>query len=641
MNRPGPRELGIPVRAARNGTLISGRDACGKPCVYAVIQHQSEQAALLLLQIDPDTGETRSFHAPPGTASGVLHWSERWQRLFAYVSRGEKGVGRLLEFEPAAAEFHDLGRVHPDRPCLPTSMDEAPDGTLYLGSYGKGCILCSYRPDTRQFVDHGPMDENEFYFYVQCGSDGTVAGLVKVSRPHVVVLNPETGEHSCVGPVADTDAGRGRVELVKASDGRLYIDSHEGVFRLDGAALVPVAERPASAPPPALPDGSTFRFLDGRSDNVWLTRYRTIEIKRPGGRRRVIEIDYECGGTSIYIVRAGNDGKLYGSSILPLHFFSYDPATEAMVHHGACTTASGEVYSMDAMGDKVYFCSYTHAILSEFDTTRPFSWGGPVPGRPGEFKKGRSGENLSYTYDENDNPRQLGRMDNVAYRPRDMVAGPAGKVWVVSIPDYGMWGGTLSWYDPATGVFGGAHRHILRDCSPISITHMSEEDLLAIGFSIYGGSGTTPRVDRAGLALWNPREDKEVWKGDLGLRIVGIMDVQAAGDGLLYAIVHQQPETELKAELMLLDLPNERIVSRVDLTQVLGWPLEVSFQTDERYLYGATNQGIYRVELGTTDVEVLWRDEQDGPGPMIGAGALLDGVYYFASGPRLRALPVT
>ena len=241
---------------------------------------------------------------------------------------------------------------------------------------------------------------------------------------------------------------------MKGGDGLLYIDSHEGVFRVDGTTPVAVASVPPGRSR-TLSDGSAFRFLDGRGDGVWLTRYRCVEILRPDGSRRVLELDYEADGTAIYLVRGGTDGKVYGSSILPLHFFSYDPRRDDLVHHGACSTSSGEVYSMDCMNGKLYLCAYTHAILSEFDLSRPFSWGGPIPGKPGEFKMGVYESTLAYRYDEQDNPKQLGRLDDVSYRPRDMVAGPAGKVWVVSIPDYGMWGGVLSWYEPGTGRFGG------------------------------------------------------------------------------------------------------------------------------------------------------------------------------------------
>ncbi len=436
-----PCEIGVPVKTVRNGSLVRGRDAEGRECLYAVMSQEGSDIGIFLLRIDLATGQSVRTDMPAGTGNGPRLWSECWGRFFMYVSAGMHGAGRLLEFDPAEGEARDLGQVESRKECLACSLAEAPDGTLYLGTYGAGCSLNSYRPDTGQFHHYGVVDPDEFYFYVQCGSDGTVAGLVKMAHPHVVALDIDGGTCHPVGPVADTNLNQGRVELVKGADGLLYIDSHEGVFRLNGTTLTTVDAIPRASTEDTLEDGSTFRFLDGRQDNVWLTRYRTIEIRKPDGKRRILEPDYVADGTPIYIMRAGTDGKIYGSSILPLHLFSYDPATDALIHHGACCTPSGEIYSMDCMSGNLYFCSYTHAILSEFDLSRPFNWGGPVPDQPGEFKKGISGDNFSYAYGPDDNPKQLGRMDTVSYRPRDMVAGPAGKVWVVSIPDYGMWGG--------------------------------------------------------------------------------------------------------------------------------------------------------------------------------------------------------
>ena len=606
------------------------------------MQQESGEIGIFILQIDIGTGEYRRFDAPPGTGGGCLIWSARWNGFFLFASKGMHGNAHLYQIDPKVGKFEDLGTLRPEGPCLSVSMDEAPDGTIYLGTYEHGCSLFSYRPDTGKFTDHGVMDEQEFYFYVHCGSDGTIAGLTKMSRPHVVVLDRETGEHHAVGPMADTDKQEGHVTLSKGGDGLLYIDSHEGIFRLEGTNLTSVDSIPERTSAPALPDGSTFKFLDARQDNIWLCRNRTIGIDKPDGTRKVIELDYEASGTSIYVITEASDGKIYGSSVLPLHFFSYDPATDDLTHHGACSTASGEVYSMDCMGGKLYLCSYTHAILSEFDLARPFNWGGPIEGKPGEFKKGRHiDSNLAYRYGDDDNPKQLGRMGQVAYRPRDMVAGPAGKVWVVSIPDYGMWGGTLTSYDPATGAFGPEHRHVIDDCSPISITHLKEPDLLAMGFSMYGGSGTIPRAEKAGFALWDPNKDELVWKGDLALDLVGVMDIEDAGNGMCYAITHSHPENILHAELMLLDLRNKEIVSRIPISDRLGWPLEVSFRRDDNYLYGATETSVYRIPLGTTDLEVVWQDKEDGPGPSIGGAALANGIYYFGSGARLRCVRVS
>ena len=60
------------------------------------------------------------------------------------------------------------------------------------------------------------------------------------------------------------------------------------------------------------------------------------------------------------------------------------------------------------------------------------------------------------------NPRDLGRLEEVSYRPRAMVTGPMGRVWIASVPDYGLWGGPLSWFDPGTEAFG-----TYRDITPL------------------------------------------------------------------------------------------------------------------------------------------------------------------------------
>jgi len=632
MNMKHPVELGVPVRAARGARTYAGRDADGNPCVYVVVDCDN---GVQFLQVNPANGDCIQHQWPADFGGGgPTLWSEQWRRFFCYSGQSMTEPGQLIEFNPVTGAFTNHGRINSEKIYLPVSLDEAPDGTLYMGSYANGCGLTSFRPDTRQFRQFGTMAENEFYFYVACGADGTIAGLVKMAKPHVVTVNPADGSHKAIGPVADTDAQTGHVTLVKGGDGLLYIDSHEGIFALRGMSLQPARIIP---PPPqitTLADGTTVRFADNRVIN------RTLELIAPNGVRRHIKLDYEAPGAGIYICRPGPDGKIYGSTALPLRLFRHDPATGINTDFGQCSTSSGEVYSMDSMAGKMYITAYTHALLCEYNLALPYTFNSEHPDHPGIFRSGQYGDNLAYEYGPDDNPRQLGRIDAAAYRPRDMCAGPAGKVWIVSIPDYGMIGGTLSWYDPRTRKFGGAHRHIIPDCSPISITHLKKHNLLALGFSIYGGSGTVPRTSKAGFALWDPAADKLVWRGDLGMEIVGVMDIEDAGNGMVYAIVHAQPENVLKAELMLLDLRNEMIVGRLDLTAQLGWPMEVSFQRDERFLYGLTCEGLYRVKLGTLDLEILWQDKSDGPGPSIGAGALCNGVYYFASGARLRAMHV-
>lgn len=640
------RDWGVPVRAPVGGGPFVGRDGDGRTCLYTVMGQESNKADMFVLQVDIETGACQRFNPPPGVSGArPCLWSERHQKLFIGASALEHREGRdsgwLLYLDPKTGKIAMAGKggLKPGGVVQPVSVAEAPDGTVYVGCYGN-CELFSYDVKQDRVQAHGRLDPVDQYLYVACGGDGTVAGLVKMTRPHVVLFDPATGQQRAVGPAADVQAGTGRVNLMTGADGLLYLDTHEGVFRLRGLDAVPVPQLPAAAKGGLLPDGSSCRFLDGHPEKAHA--WRTLEIRRPDGSQKVLRLDYEADGTGIYIVRAGPDGLIYGSSILPMHFFTLDPASGRLRDYGACSTASGEAYSMDWLDGKLYLAVYTHALLCEYDPQRPYSFSS-LEERDGELRL-RDGTwsadgNLGFAFGPDDNPRQLGRLDAVAYRSRDMVAGPAGKVWVVSMPDYGMWGGTLSWYDPKAKRFGGAHRNIIPDCSPVSLAYLPGDDLLLLGFCIYGGSGTQPRARTTGFALWDPNRDALVWTGDLGLEIVGVMDVHGIGNGLAYAIVHPYPDTVLHAWLILFNPRQQTIISRTRLDAVAGWPLEVSFQTDAKYLYGVTREAVYRVPLGTTDVEVLWRTEAE-RGPT-GAGTLLNGSYYFGSLARLQSVNVT
>ena len=85
------------------------------------------------------------------------------------------------------------------------------------------------------------------------------------------------------------------------------------------------------------------------------------------------------------------------------------------------------------------------------------------------------------------------------YRPRAMVTGPMGRVWIASVPDYGLWGGPLSWFDPGTEAFWDLPRYCRRGELLVAGHGCPRQDLLAVGTTINGGSGTRPRVAQAVL----------------------------------------------------------------------------------------------------------------------------------------------
>jgi hypothetical protein len=290
-----------------------------------------------------------------------------------------------------------------------------------------------------------------------------------------------------------------------------------------------------------------------------------------------------------------------------------------MKNLGQCSLSGGEAYSMGNLDGKIYIASYPSARLSIYDPAQPYRFG----------------------EDEDANPRDIGRLDNVAYRPRAMLTGPAGKVWIGSIPDYGMWGGTLAWYDSQTGR-RGSHQHVWPDCSVNALEWLPDANLILVGTSRQGGTGTVPRATAAGFVLWDAERDEAVWSGTFGVEnIDGITDLKRDRDGNVYAIVISG-EGDLSAELVLLDIENKSVIARSRFDQSADWPVEVSLREGpDGAIYGCCHASFYRVQPGTVQRDTLWRTTPENteehitaPGPIIGQS------YYFGSMHRLRAIDI-
>lgn len=595
------RDLGVPVRSVCWVQLIAGVDAQDKPALYATMGQNAEP--LFILQIDPTTGTFSQYSV--GLQSAQFPTAAKWSESEKCLYVGSAYAGHLHRFDPRTSAFEDLGAINPPGDTFPCRIDEGPDGTIWIGCYGTAG-LTSLDSKTGSFTRYGRMDDVDMYFYPLVGEDGTVAGLVQMTKPHVVVLDPDSGRHKPVGPVIDTDARSGEIDLIKGADGRLYIVSTEGNFRIDGLEVVPVDSAPQPRPEPTLPDASSFRFADADS-----FEHRQLEITSADGAKRTFHLDWKGAGTNIFLIHEGPDGCVCGSTILPLRLFRYDRESDEMSDLGQCSLSGGEVYSAGDLDGRLYLCSYPQARLSVYDPTRPFRFG----------------------TDEGANPRDLGRMDDVSYRPVVMVAGPLGRVWTGSYPDYGMWGGPLAWYDPKTGEFGSC-RHVLKDQSVCSLAWLEGLGLIAGGTSIQGGTGTLPRADCAGVFLWDPQGSKKVWDSNFGLPIYSVMDLRTLMGSLAYAVLTLRDGEETRNELVLIDFDRGALLSRSELPDDA---IHLSLRrTPEGRIYGSTRSAFYQVEPGTTTIKLLVSEGLDisVPGPVVAD------TFYFATGHVLRALTI-
>lgn len=587
------RDIGVPVRSVNWVRLHAGSDREGSPCIYATMGQQADN--LFVLQINPETGAFRQFvsevpqsNYPTATlmsSTGCL-----------YV--GAAYAGHLLCFDPQKDIFEDLGAINPGAATFPCGIVEDADGRIWIGSYG-AADLTSYDPETGDFTHHGRMDEVDMYNYPQVNIDGTIACLIMMTKPHIVVFDPKTGEKQPVGPV--TTKGEGTVSLRRGGDGYLYIESSLGNFRLEGFEATPVDTLPEPmSTPTGLTDGTTFSFADAEQ-----LLYRNLEIRKPDGETRTFNLDYEANGSNIFYIHPGPDECIYGSSILPLHLFRYNPKDGELINLGKCSASTGEAYSMATLGEKIYISSYPGARISEYDPNQPYHFGSQPE----------------------DNPRDLGRIDDISYRPRSTLAGPLGRVWTASIPDYGRWGGPLSYYEPQTGEKKAYYR-ICGDASCYTLAHLQDQGLLAVGTTISGGSGTQPKVKEAVLFLWDYEKEEKAWEGALEHSVSTFNALLMGTDGKLYGTV---VGGDVSPELFVFDPKSREFTARLDLLP--GHPLDLGLQNGpDGKIYGFTNSCIYRFDPTSLTVNEIIRDSFSVAGPILGQE------IYFATGHRLRAV---
>ncbi|MFC1508395.1 hypothetical protein ACFL60_01760 [Candidatus Omnitrophota bacterium] len=577
-------EIGIPVKSVNWVRLHEGTNRDGQPCIFATMGQTADN--LFVLHIDPITGELSQYisqveksNYPTATLlskSGKL-----------YI--GAAYAGHLLCYDPVENRLDDLGAINPGKASFPCGIVEDDDGILWIGSYGTA-DLTSYDPETGTFTRRGRMDDVDMYNYPMVNVDGMICNKIMMTKPHLVVFDPKTGTKKVVGPIAEK--GKDSLTLIRGQNNRVYIKSSLGNYSIEGFKAVNVETIPENTTPQPPKSVMSYRFADAGQQ-----LYRKLEVTSTGGETRTFDLDYEAAGTEIFYVHNGPDDCIYGSSILPLHLYRYDPSNSGLDDLGKCSAAAGEAYSMANLDGSIYISSYPGARVSVYDPSRPYEYGVEI----------------------GSNPRELGRIDDISYRPRTTLAGPLGRVWLVSLPDYGRWGGPLSWYDPKTEE-KKAYYEIAGDGSCYTMAYCEKQGLLAVGTSIYGGSGTQPKVEQAVLFLWDCEAEKKIWEGTLDRQVNTFNALVSAPDGRLFGTVTGGDTPEL----FVFDPESRIFTDRISLPH--GGPLDLGLQNGPNgYLYGFTRSCFYRIDPVTLSVEELLHEDDSFhiAGPING-----DSVYF-------------
>jgi hypothetical protein len=581
------KDLGVPVREPIVWGAYAGPGKTGAlDTIY--LSYAQYNAPLFLLAINPDTGQMRQFNGPLSSEMGSWGYTVDHQNR---IYLGSYYHAHLLRFDPRTEKWEDLGRPAGGKESFICAITTAPDGKIWGGTF-PSAKLFSYDPKTGVTENFDRMDPDQFYCYPTAGEDGLIYCAIQFEKMDIVVFDSEKKTKTSL--ISPEDRKPGRVTLVKGKDGRIYskLSTSDRWFLVEeGRRLVEAPSSSVPSVPKALPDGRVFQFIENH----------TLRIENPVTKeRKEIPLHYEAAGAFIFVVGTGPDGKIYGSSMLPLRLFVYDPYSQSLTNLGKASRASGEVYSMGSVDGKLYLCSYPEARLSVYDPAKPTRFG----------------------EDEDANPRDLGPMGEDLYRPRAMIAGPRGRVYIGGYPDYGLLGGAIGVYDPMRNE-KRVYRHIIRNQSIASLAYIEKSDVIAAGGSILGGTGTHAVEKEAKLMLWAPKHEKKIFEIVPVPEAKTILSLAVTAEGLLYGITDNE-------KVFVFDLDKKEIRKTFDL----GFkdPREISLQLGpDLRLYGLAKKAIFFIDPRSDQVSLVME-----PSVSIHSGmAMLGRKIYFGSDANL------
>ena len=541
-------------------------------------------APLFLVQVDPDTGEARQFNAPQGPGAWAFIAGPDEKIYF-----GTWDGALILRFDPRQSEkgIEVVGKPSPTEDYL-WQFALGKDGKLYACTYPHAKLV-SFDPATGKMEDLGRMHPTEMYARsVAVGPNGKVYVGIGTVEGELVVYDPATRMHRSIMPEKLRGAAReGTVMVSRRSDGRVYASIGSSVLRIEDEVVSPVAAAPA--PPP-------LQLHDGRLVTAFERGYFTLREPKSG---QAVErtFKYAGAGDMIFVVGVGPGEAIYGSTAMPMEIFRYNPRAGKSEHLGAMP--GGEVYSMLEDAGKLYLCYYGGAVMNLYDPAKPF-W---------KFGTGTDC-----------NPVSFGGVGDGHLRPRAMIRGPGGLIYIGSEPPYGQIGGALGVWDPKLNKTVENYRNLVTNQSIVSLAYEPRSGLIFGGSGNWGGGGTHPAEKEAKFFAFDPRQKRKVFEAAL-VPGAGSYPATEAAEGKVFTTVGER--------LFTFDPQTMRVVR----TNSLPGPQEQISLGRHRsgLLIGLTSRAVYTCDPSKGEVV------HTAPAPThIACGfALTDEAVYFGSGSAL------
>jgi hypothetical protein len=592
---------GVAARTAESRGVVAARDARGKCLVIACSLDRSPRGWILVT--DVDHRETKQYWYPAGVPN-----SPPYASLLSKNGRFCTCAGpTFLEFDINARTWTFHGVPARSESCYTGSaFADGPDGLIYAGSHPH-CHLVSFDPRTKKATDYGSMDAQEQYLsYLALDSAGWAYCGIGTARYNIVAFKPATGQRRQI--VKEEERKLGTATVYLGTDGTVYGHAGDQWYRLFEGRATPIAPKAAGlqAATGATSWGNTRVVLpDARILRHYDLPERWLEIEDPPTKKvQRITFDYQSEGSQITSLVAGLDGRVYGSTAHPMHFFAYTPDKNAMEDWGpVARVGGGNFCAMAAQGKHIAAPSYASGIFHLFDTAKPFNGG--TGGDP--------------------NPRELAAWPADICRPRAALAHPDGRhVLMAGYAGYGRRGGGLGICDLVTGKADLiTHADLIPDQSTITLKALSSGDLVG-GTSVETPGGGHPTAKEGVLYIldWKTRRVAFQTVPVPGAREV--FSVETGPDGLVYGLASG-------SEFFVFDPQRRKVVHRENFSAYGGLVRPALLRGEDGKIYALFTKAIVKIHPGDYRHEKL----ADAPGSISAGIAIQQGRLYFAVGSHL------
>lgn len=489
----------------------------------------------------------------------------------------------------------------------------------YHGLYQPGNILQSWSPETRKVISHGfpPLSGQRFVSALWGDDDKLYLGTHPFG--HLVSFDPEHdqwADHGCQAPAPIIP------------DQQIWC--HPQFMNEEGEIICSIARtRP----------GHTIGYNTKTNKTRGLAQAPERPKEKANGRQ--IEVDiyanaYSVGGehktfdyqpqvaTDICGLNKGTDGRIYGSTIISMHIFSFDPASRQLSDLGRVGWGSGEVYDVIGYNGKVYMGSYTGAYWGVYDPKEPWR---PMSAVGGE--------------DEQANPRTFGRLGQDMNRPFEYTVGPDACIYIACRANYGLPGGGLGSFNPATEEF-----RVFRDDKQSVQCITADHRYVYGGTSKSGGRGCIETTKEGKLFIFDTKSHTRLYACIPVMNAVAVTSLAISRTtGLVYG-------STSTGHLFSFDVDERQIVDTWRLRS-MGTPLMGVPETygiihltggSDGHIYGVSRTDVFKIDvimkcivyLDKPPIPDLYQIVEGAPGIFyIGArGHLLE--YHLKGTPHFR-----